>query len=304
VDDFTRSWFDLNFEVAFLEKRQSEFQDLFAAIMERRHPGDFQRVRPWGKEGDRKSDGYLKSERILFAVYAPNELKSRQAIKKINADFLGALPHWQEHFETWVFVHNSGQGLGPEVLKILLELDKSHPEIKITHWGKEEIRREVQMLGPVELESLFGFAPTRSEMLNLSIADIVPVIEHVSALPEPAAADIKPVPAGKIEHNMLSTHVAALLKVGMTRESLVRKYFRRQFDPTRRDKIANAFRTEYQRLKENLTPDVVFHQLQVFAGGASRSHPRHECGVLAVLAYFFGACDIFEDPEYADDSSN
>ena len=57
------------FEVAFLRRKGDAFQDFFADIMERCYPGDFMRTRPWGKIGDRKNDGYLKSKRRLFQVY-------------------------------------------------------------------------------------------------------------------------------------------------------------------------------------------------------------------------------------------
>ena len=57
------------------------------------YSGDFQRVRPWGRAGDRKNDGWLPSKRILFQVYAPNEMAASEAINKIEEDFHGALNH-------------------------------------------------------------------------------------------------------------------------------------------------------------------------------------------------------------------
>ena len=36
--------------------------------------------RPWGDRGDRKNDGFLKSERRL-QVYAPNEMSEAKAIE-------------------------------------------------------------------------------------------------------------------------------------------------------------------------------------------------------------------------------
>ncbi len=50
--------------------------------MEKRYPADFLRVRPWGSEGDRKNDGYLRSERILFQCYAPNNMHSARQLPK------------------------------------------------------------------------------------------------------------------------------------------------------------------------------------------------------------------------------
>lgn len=72
--------------------------------MEKRYPADFARVRPWGNVGDRKNDGYLKSKRQLFQLYAPNELTAAVTIAKIEEDFTGALPHWKEYFDTWILL--------------------------------------------------------------------------------------------------------------------------------------------------------------------------------------------------------
>jgi len=89
-------------------------------------PSDFIRVRPWGNVGDRKNDGYLKSERRLFQVYAPNEMEAAKAIAKIDEDFTEALPFWKLHFDNWSFVHNARDGLGPDVTKKLLDLGAQH----------------------------------------------------------------------------------------------------------------------------------------------------------------------------------
>ena len=91
MDQFKHSYYVLVFKVAYYEKGGNEFQDFFCEIMEKCHPADFQRVRPWGNAGDRKNDGYLRSTRTLFQVYAPNEMSAPKAIAKIHEDFHGAL---------------------------------------------------------------------------------------------------------------------------------------------------------------------------------------------------------------------
>ncbi|HZG44561.1 MAG TPA: hypothetical protein VEY93_16535 [Longimicrobium sp.] len=114
--------YELKFELEFLKKKGNEFQDFFAAIMEVRYPDDFQRVRPWGKSGDRKNDGFRRSNGQLFQVYAPNELTATDAIAKIDEDFRGAQSFWKDHLKIWTFVHNASSGLGPDVLAKLLDL--------------------------------------------------------------------------------------------------------------------------------------------------------------------------------------
>ena len=91
MDQLSRQHYELVYERNFLKFKGNEFQDFFSSLMEKCYPGDFQRIRPWGKFGDRKNDGYLKSQRTLFQIYAPNEMKSAEAVAKINEDFYGAL---------------------------------------------------------------------------------------------------------------------------------------------------------------------------------------------------------------------
>ena len=75
--------------------------------MEHVHPdGDFVRVRPWGRMGDQKNDGYIQSTRQLFAVYGPRSPTSAEVRAKVTSDFEGALPHWEEWFNEFIFVHN------------------------------------------------------------------------------------------------------------------------------------------------------------------------------------------------------
>lgn len=51
----------------------------------------FERIRPYGKFGDRKCDGLIESEGIVFQVYSPDELKQSEVQKKIDEDLNGAV---------------------------------------------------------------------------------------------------------------------------------------------------------------------------------------------------------------------
>ncbi|HMA92217.1 MAG TPA: ABC-three component system protein [Polyangiaceae bacterium] len=300
IDALSREHFEVRFELAFLKKKGDEFQDFFASIMEKGYPGDFTRVRPWGNVGDKKNDGYLKSTKTIFQVYGPNELEAGKTIAKINEDFTGMLTHWKDHVSTWVFVHNSNIGLGPDVLKTLLDLNTSCEDVEIFHWGFEELRRETFRLGLQELASLFGPAPTQRGLIDLRLPDLIPVLEQLSLLPAGDEQDLRPVPADKVQRNMLSEHVGNLLRAGMSRANLVTKYFRTQ--PTLQDRIAESFRAKYQELRTlGLSPDQIFVEIQCFAGGKLVPSASQQNAILAVLAYFFEACDIFERVEPEED---
>jgi len=296
VDRVTRAFYELTFKVRFLEAKANDFQNLFSSIMEKGYPADFIPVRPWGKAGDRKNDGYLRSKRMLFQCYGPDEMRSAECVAKIDEDFNGALPHWRNFFDTWVFVHNT-HALGPDVTKKLLELSAARQNPTTIDWGFEALRLELFRIPDSDIASLFGPAPTRDRMISLGLEDLEPVLEHIVRLPAPSEPDLRPVPADKIARNLLSPAASILLTAGMSRADLLRKYFRLQ--PLDRDRIAQAFRKRYDEARaRGAGPDEVLVELQRFATGTDYIAPtsRQEA-VLAVLAFFFEECDIFERPE-------
>ena len=85
-----QAFYELRFENAFLRSKGDAFQTFFEKLMGMAYRADFMACRPWGRIGDKKNDGFLKSERRLFQVYAPNEMEASKAIAKITEDFKGA----------------------------------------------------------------------------------------------------------------------------------------------------------------------------------------------------------------------
>jgi hypothetical protein len=297
MDNVTRAFYEAFFEREFLKMHGNAFQDFFSEIMEKRYPGDFIRVRPWGNVGDRKNDGYRKSDRSLFQVYAPNKMTANKTISKIEEDFDEALPYWEDFFDNWIFVHNSRGGLGPDVTKTLLEIDRSNPQIKVTHWGFEELRQEAMSLDETDLASLFGPAPTNNVMLQLGFDSLQVVLLTIARQQPPPNQQIRPVPPDKLSANALSDSVETLLSAGMTRSDLVEQFFNKWYDPRLGNEVAEAFTREYQRLRGlNILPNLIFQELMKFAGGTGVGTPEHIAAVLAVLAYLFEKCEIFEEP--------
>src|SRR5262245_58917567 len=91
------------FEVRFLRAHGLAFQELFADIMERAFRSDFLRVRSHGQTGDMKCDGYLYSQKAVFQVYAPEDMRRLgRLLEKIGDDFEGAQAKWSGRIERWV----------------------------------------------------------------------------------------------------------------------------------------------------------------------------------------------------------
>lgn len=297
MDQFTRAFYELKFRNAFLENRGEAFQDLFSSIMEKRYPSDFIRTRPWGSQGDRKNDGYIRSIRTLFQVYGPNELSEASTLAKIDEDYQGAIPFWKEHFDHWVFVHNSVIGLGPGVERKLLDLDSGNRNVRVRPWGFEELRRVVFELGFPELASLLGPIPSRTDLINIQFPEVETVLRTLENRSSPQSDEIRPVPPRKLEANALSEAVALLLKAGMGSSNKVRDYFAKHYDPNLGDRVAQAFHAEYESLRNaQLSPDDIFVRLQLIGNGTTLATPSRQAATLTVLAYLFEECDIFERP--------
>jgi len=293
------AYYEQKFENEFLRSKGDAFQTFFERLMGLAYKGDFMACRPWGNQGDRKNDGFLKSERRLFQVYAPNEMGATKAKTKITEDFEGAKEHWSKHFDEWVFVHNATDGLPPHVQKLLLDFGADNPGIQLQPWCLEELRLIFRKLSDDDKQVWFGSALTDVTRMNLGFGDLKVVLEKIAALPAPFSIDVNDVPSGKIEANVLSEAVTVLIKEGMVKSQLVEEFLSKWYDETLGERLAEAFKIEYRRLRGDYGPNQIFAELQSWAGGNQRGTPEHELAVLTVIAYYFERCDIFEEPRGA-----
>lgn len=290
------AYYEQRFENAFLRAKGGEFQTFFDRLMGLAYKADFMPCRPWGNIGDRKNDGFLKSERRLFQVYAPNEIKKQKAITKITEDFNGAKVHWGASFDKWSFVHNAKDGLPPHVHQLLLDFENANVGIKLEPWGLEELRLVFRRLSHDDLASWFGPAPSEETKIRLGFKDIQIVLESLAGKAAPPGTSVSTVPSGKIEANNLSESVAILIKNGMAKTPLVSSFLDTWNDETLGERLAIAFREEYDRLRGTMHPNDIFSELQIWVGGNQLGTAEHQMAVITVLAYYFERCDIFEEP--------
>lgn len=291
-------WYEKDFENAFLRAKGDAFQIFFEQLMSRAHKADFMACRPWGNVGDKKNDGFLKSDRRLFQVYAPSGMTAADAIKKITEDFEGALKHWGTHFDKWSFVHNAYDGLPPHVQELLLETERRNPGVRIQPWCLEELREVFNKLSLDDLRSWFGYTPpTMAEQTSIGFDEIRIVLEDIAAREMPANNPVMVVDSGKLSANRLSGSVQALLTAGMAKAPLVKQFFDEWHSPTYGERMAKAFAERYTELKSitpHLHPNEIFDKLQQWTGGEKQTSSAKLAAVLSVLAYFFERCDIFE----------
>ena len=204
----------------------------------------------------------------------------------------------------WILVHNDGRGLPGSSGQLVDRLRQSHPQVTIEVWTEAALQKLADRLPLEDQQALFGFAPSKSGLETLAMADLQPVIHQLQFMdPEPGEEPLTPPSRNKLEKNRLSADAAALLRLGRRKEALVETWFTKNRRPDLGERIAEAFRRRYAQLNDGTrSADQMFGHLQQYAGMGGE--PPRQAAVLAVLSYFFERCDIFEDPEEGNDTAD
>ena len=287
---------EIKFRLACAERRGDAYQELFAQIMERRDPG-FQRVRPWGNAGDRKNDGWSPARRMLFQCYAPASLTAADLTNKLDEDYAGAIDYWKDYFDTWVFVHDDLTGMAPIVAKKIAELNKKSEDVACTAWGHHELREEFASLHDADRTAILGPALTPHDFMSVDAAKLKPLIAALGNMTPDPGAVVTAVPPDKIDANELAPAQVEFLKFGSVRAPLVEQYLTNSFIlPTHADEIAEAVSTRYKHLRaDGLTAADTFDVLLAWISGGGGDSTT-AANALAIQAYFFERCHIFEVP--------
>ena len=153
-----KRYLSLQFWNKVYQKNGTEFQAFFEAIMEKAFPG-FQKIKPYGNEGDKGNDGYRPVEGIYYQAYAPAELGEKEAVaaEKFKDDFAKLKNGWDKISTIMElnFVYNDkGSGL-------TIKLEGAKAELKTANPGIE-----FKIFTPENLEEIF-FTLRTDQILSL-----------------------------------------------------------------------------------------------------------------------------------------
>ena len=295
-----RAYYQLGFSVGFISSAGAAFQDFFADLMESVYPEEFERVRPWGNQGDQKCDGFLPSTKTVFQCYAPRGMKEAVVLQKIGEDCHGAVDHWPDMKE-WIFVHNDMDGLSANVTKKLEQLRAEYPNLKIpAPWTLPALSRLFRRLDSEAACRLLRIPALTEGHVMVGFGDVQAVVLHVVSRYHVPQPDVRPVPANKIEANQLPMSLREDLLDASRRTHLVEEFFRAQPDPELADNLSAAFKERYRWCRAaGYDVEDIWSDLFHFIGGSELKTLRHAVATIAVLAYYFHSCDIFERPAEA-----
>jgi hypothetical protein len=137
-------WGELRFKELVGHENGLGFQRLFQQVMKAVDGDDFLEIRPVGKHGDFKCDGWGMQSRTCYAVYGPFTRQSLASVRrKLANDFHGAVSAWPD-MRAWRLVHNDIAGLGAVVAAALVSLHEE-ASTKASHitilppWGPNDL---------------------------------------------------------------------------------------------------------------------------------------------------------------------
>ena len=300
MHNISKVLFRERFKRKYAEAKGAEFEDWFSELAGHAFGTDFEDVSAHGNQGDWKCDGRLVKSGTIFQCYAPDTFDNYKTISKINKDFSGAQLKWPKFMNVWVFVYNNKGGVPVTIIAHIDKLRNDNPDIDIDIWARPKLYKLFMMMSHDEKCLMFGDVPDQTTVKNLTLADLEPVIDVLQKR-EPDPNDPLPPPpsARKLEKNALSKDSVAMLRTGGRKVKLVEKYFTKVASAELGEKIAESFRKRYAELKGlGLDAEDIFGYLHEFTG--LYRDAKKQVAVLAVMAYFFETCDIFENPAEED----
>lgn len=151
-------------------KNSSEFQSFFEDIMQKAFP-DFQKIRPYGKEGDGGNDGYIKSLGAYYQVYAPSRpgMKDADAAKKFVTDFEKLKSEWNEVSEVkkfYLVYNDKNLGSIQKIEAAITNLQKKNPTIEFELFNAIKLERIFWGLDEVEIINLGFHIDARQAISN------------------------------------------------------------------------------------------------------------------------------------------
>lgn len=297
------------FRLEIYESKGKAFQDFFTRVMTKAN-SDFQAVKPQGKIGDQKNDGFLPSMGIYYQVYAPEtpSEKISDAIKKCKDDFGGLVTSWNHEtpIKEFYFAYNDEyRGSYPELLHTLASMQSENPTIKIGLFLPKDLEDVFLDLSEEKIQDVIGYIPQPDGIEGVDYDVLTNVVKHLlDNLKTVSNAENLRVPdfSKKMQFNKLSHEVSALLTTANFQASVLYDFFQNNSDFSRqalRDIFSELYRNGLQEYPEETPnrPDLIFFSIVKKAQPTQSKTKWSEDAVLVLMSYFFESCDIFEEPK-------
>jgi hypothetical protein len=300
------------FKKQILEANGKTFEKLFTTIWTYAYPG-FRQIKPQGKRGDKKNDGYHTDTGEYYQVYAPEDSSANvtATVKKLENDFAGLKAYWDKvcTVRAYRFVFNDKyDGSFPDI-------ESACARVKAVY-GLDDCR--VVLAGDVEntlfarladdqILAVVGHIPGPELVKAIDYSGLRDVIEHLLHKLKPADLTASPLIAPDFEEklvfNALGQLYASLLRSGNRHTGALDVYFVNQGNFLR-DQVHHIFKDFYRSARQRIEKgegglsrsDRIFLDILQNALPRAQHTVPIENAVFSLMAYYFETCDIFEEP--------
>jgi len=291
--------FDVHFGLAFATNDQTKFEDWFVEMAACVFGLDFELIKAGGHDGDKKSDGRRISTETVFQCYAPESPRTfaEKAKSKIHDSFPEVTTYWP-NLKEWVLVHNNADGLPTTASDALEELRGQFPKITISAPSPPRRFLKDEFHDKLSLQQMIDLYPSASlNFQSVAMKDIRPLLKQVIA---ERSAQFDPIVFGdipdeaKLDFNKLSPDAKYNIKLARAHVDVVDRYLAGMSKPQHASSIQVQMRAKYDEVHElGYGPDEIVGILLEFLG--SDGTPTVSAAAYVILAYYFDACDIFEN---------
>jgi len=295
------------FKVKVLRADGQAFEDLFSNIMQH-HNGNFVQIKPQGRIGDQKNDGFDRVTGTYYQSYAPEDLEKNEAnsVTKLETDFLGLKTNWNQETPIKKFhyvLNDKYKGVWPTLEHALAGIKNNNGLEDTRPLLPKDLEEILFGLPDDKIFDVIGAVPSVSsgEVIQLSaLGDVVDFLiknmDVISANGKLVSPDFDE----KIQFNDLGNIAAHILRDGSYQVHVLEKFFSNNAASLREDlrKIFNQLyivaNINVEGMDNTGKPDVVFFHI---AESAFPNQKKvHRDSIYVLMSYYFEACDIFEEP--------
>ncbi|HIP35704.1 MAG TPA: hypothetical protein EYG85_02505 [Crocinitomix sp.] len=294
------------FQKQIHEADGQKFEDIFNKIM-RYYDVDFQSIKPWGPIGDRKNDGYIKTQGKFYQVFAPENIEQSYpaVIKKIKTDFNGLKAQWNPINEFHFVVNDKYKGVNPDSEQLLEQIKIDNNLNASSIMTPKDLENYLFTLTDDEIISIVGYFPDPSSLAVLNYSILNEVIDHLQSIPIRDFSENITVPnwRDKIKFNELyikdgdaykPSRASMALDSGILQLSELDSYLKNNSDFLS-EELQKKLQQTYQELL------LKYSGIELFWEIVKRISPSNDstyyAHVLTIMSKYFETCDIFEEPK-------
>lgn len=293
------------FKNKIYEADKQAFEDLFTKVKQN-EDSNFKQVKPQGRLGDGKCDGFNDVTGEYYQVYAPEKLSGKEgkANTKMESSVKGLIEFWTENnFKVKKFyfvVKDDYKHVSPSFYTRAKALSIEH-KIDCQIFLCKDIEDIFSKLDEEKIIEIIGLIPDPLNIENIEYGVMKEVIDFILKSKAPKIKEEIPLHPDfekKIVFNSLSKVFSDLLNSGRRQNFVIKEYFELN-SKFIKEELRQAFNNIYQQAIKEI-PQSETKNDEIFQFIADKSSPKNifafHSAVYVLMAYYFEYCDIFETP--------